>query len=95
MFFSAFILVSVDGEHHRLEKGVDFRHGHKTTQVGNMPGFGLKEEEEVSIFLGSFIVREEPLLEIGSILEMTCNFVLLGRPISNSQSCISSRTYLL
>ena len=63
--------------------------------MSNVPRFGLEEKEEVSIFLGSFIIRKESLLEIRGILEMTCNFILLGPPISDFQSRTPLPTYLL
>lgn len=77
MLFTTFVLVTVDGEHDRLEEGVDFRHGNETTQVGDMTRFGLEKEEQIAIFLSFLVVGEETLLGINSFVEVICNFILL------------------
>lgn len=62
MLLSTFILVSVNGEHDSLQQCVNLGHRNKSTKVRNMPGFGLKEEEQVSVFLRLLVIREEALL---------------------------------
>jgi len=80
VFLATFVLVSVDCEHDGLEKGVDFRHGHKTAQVGNVSGFGLEEEEQIAVFLRLFVVGEEALLQLQAFGKVVGDFVLLCRP---------------
>lgn len=62
MFLTTFVLISVDGKHDSLEKRVDFGHCDQTTEVCDMSGLGLEEEEKITIFLRLFVVREEALL---------------------------------
>jgi hypothetical protein len=38
MFFTTFVLVSVDGEHDGLQQGVNLCHGDQATQMCNVPG---------------------------------------------------------
>lgn len=42
-----------------------------------MTRLGLEQEEQVAIFLSLFVIGEEALLEIESVLEMICDFILL------------------
>jgi hypothetical protein len=50
--------------------------------MGDMPGLGLQEEEEVSIFLRFLVVGEKPFLEVGGIFEVIRHFVLLPRALT-------------
>ena len=77
MLFTTFVLVPVDREHDRLEQRINLRHGDQTAEVRNMPGLGLKQEQEVAVFLRLLIVGKEALLQVRGIFEMGCNFVLL------------------
>jgi hypothetical protein len=45
--------------------------------MGDVAGFRLQKEQEISVFLRLVIVWKEPFLEIGGIFEMTRNFILL------------------
>ena len=42
-----------------------------------MTRLGLEQEEQVAIFLSLFVIGEEALLEIESVLEMVGYFILL------------------
>lgn len=77
MLFAALILVAVDGEHDRLEEGIDLGHGDQATEMRNVSRLGLEEEEQIPVFLRLLVVREEALLQIGRILEMARDFILL------------------
>lgn len=68
MLFATLVLVSVDGEHDGLQKGIDFGHRDKSAKVSNMTGFGLEKEEQVSIFLSLIIVRKETFLRIRGVI---------------------------
>lgn len=43
----------------------------------NMSRLGLEQEQQIAVLLCLFIVGEEAFLELGSVVEMVCNFVLL------------------
>lgn len=77
MFFSTFVLISVDRKHDRLEQRINLRHGDQTAEVRNMSRLGLKQKQEVAIFLRLLIVGKEAFLQVRCILEMGCHFVLL------------------
>lgn len=77
MLFAAFVLIAVDGEHDGLQKRVDFSHGDKSAEMGNVPRLRLEQEQKIAVFLCLFIVGEEAFLQFGSLVEMTGNFVLL------------------
>lgn len=77
MLFSGFVLVSVNGEHDGLEQRVNLGHGDETAKMGNVTRLGLKEEQEVSIFLGFVVIGKEALLHVGGIFEMAGDFILL------------------
>lgn len=47
--------------------------------MSDVPGLRLKQEKQIAIFLCLLIVGKEAFLKIGSIFEMTGNFVLLER----------------
>jgi hypothetical protein len=47
--------------------------------MGDMTRLGLQEEQEVAIFLGSFVIGKESFLWIGGIIEVACDFVLLQK----------------
>jgi hypothetical protein len=76
MLFATLVLVSVDGEHDRLEQRIDLGHGHQTAEVRNVSRLRLQEEHEVAVFLGLVVVREGALLHISGIFEMARDFVL-------------------
>lgn len=80
MLFSTFVLVSVDREHDRLEKRIDFGHGHQSAQVCDVTGLRLEEKQQVSVLLSLLIIRKETLLQFGRIIEVAGNFVLLFGP---------------
>lgn len=82
MLLTALILVSVDGEHDRLEKRVDLGHGDEAGQVGDVSRLRLEEEQEVAVFLSLVVVGEHALLEVGRILEMARDFILLVACVS-------------
>ena len=77
VFLTTLVLVSIDGKHDCLEKRVDLSHRDKSAQVGNVSRLRLEEEQEVSVFLSPVIIRKHAFLEVGSILEVARNFVLL------------------
>lgn len=83
MFFAAFILVTIDGEHDGLEQRVDFSHGDQAAEVGNMSRLGLEQKEQIAVFLGLFIIREETFLQFCSFLEMARYFILLRVGLAN------------
>ncbi len=78
MFFSALILVTVNGEHDCLQQRIDFGHGNKSTEVGNMSRLGLQEKQEISVFLCLVVVGKEAFLHVSCIFEVAGNFVLLA-----------------
>lgn len=47
MFFSTLVLVAIEGKHYCLEKGVDFRQADESTEIGDMAGLRLEEEEKI------------------------------------------------
>lgn len=51
MLLSALVLVSVQGEHHRLKVGINLGKGNETTEGGDVSWLGLEEEEEVGVLL--------------------------------------------
>jgi hypothetical protein len=67
MFFATLILVSVDGEHDRLQERVDLGHGNKSAEMGDMTRLRLEQEEQVAIFLRLIVVWEYSFLHLGSI----------------------------
>jgi hypothetical protein len=77
MLFAAFVLISVDGKHDRLQQRVDLRHRDQPTQVGDVPGLGLQKKQEVAVFLRLVVVGKDTLLHLESILEMARDFILL------------------
>ena len=77
MLFAALVLISVDREHDCLQQRIDLRHRNQSAEVGDMPGFGLQEEEEVAVFLCLVVVRERAFLHLRRIFQMTSDFVLL------------------
>lgn len=78
MLFATLVLVSVNGEHNRLEEGVDLGHGDESTQMGDVSGLRLQEKQEIAVLLCLIIVRENAvLLGLGGILETARDFVLL------------------
>jgi hypothetical protein len=76
MFFSAFVLVTIQSEHDGLKESVDFSEANKAAKGGNMARFGLEEEKKIGVLLKSAFIRE---LAFGRIhfLEMLLNFTLL------------------
>lgn len=44
-----------------------------------MAGFGLQEEEKISIFLRLVVVGEEAFLHVGRIFKMAGDLILLGK----------------
>ena len=94
MLFTTLILISVDGEHNGLKKCIDFGHIHQATEMRNVPRLGLEQEEEVTIFLCLFIVREETLLDIGGLIQMVGHFVLLSA-VSQVPNVEVDQPYLL
>lgn len=87
MLFATLVLVSVDGEHDGLEEGINFGHGDQSAEVGDMAGFGLQEEEQIAVLLGSFVVWEEPFLRVCGVIEVAGDFILLrGEGSANSVS---------
>lgn len=45
--------------------------------MSDMTGLGLKEEQEVAVFLRLLIVGKETFLKVGGIFEVIGNFILL------------------
>jgi len=60
-----------------LQKGVNFGHRDKSTEMRNVPWLGLKQEKQVSVFLCLVVVGKHAFLHLGSIFEMARDFVLL------------------
>jgi hypothetical protein len=77
VLFTAFVLVSVDGEHDGLQQRINLGHGNQTTEVGNMPRLGLQQEQQVAVLLRLVVVGENAFLHLGGIFKMACDFVLL------------------
>lgn len=59
-----------------------------------MAGFGLQQKEQITVLLGTFIIREETLLRVGSIIKMAGDFVLLLRR-SFVSHCLSLHPFSL
>lgn len=51
MFFSVFILVTIEGEHDDLEQTIDLLHRDHSGEVSNVFRGGLKEEEHLPVQL--------------------------------------------
>lgn len=64
VFFTTLVLVPVDREHDGLEEGINFGHGNQSAKVGNMPGLGLKEEQQISVLLSLVIIGKITLLHL-------------------------------
>lgn len=47
MLLATLVLVAIESEHYSLEKSVNFRQADESTEVGDMTGFGLKEEKKI------------------------------------------------
>lgn len=62
MLFSALILIAVNRKHDCLKQGINLSHGDQTTKMCDVPRLGLKEEQQVAVFLCLFIVGKESLL---------------------------------
>jgi hypothetical protein len=76
MLFSAFILVSIEGEHDGLKEGIDFGQADKTTECCDMARLRLEEEEEVGVLLEFALVWEVTFGRV-YLLEMLLDFSLL------------------
>lgn len=50
--------------------------------MGNVAGLRLQQEQKVAVFLGFLIVGEETFLGVGRIVEVACDFILLGVGVS-------------
>lgn len=77
VLFATLILIPVNREHDCLQQRIYLRHRDKATQMGDMPGLGLEQEKQVSVFLGFVVIGEDTLLHFGGVFEMTRNFILL------------------
>lgn len=77
VFFSAFILVPIYGEHDGLQEVINLSHVDQPAEVCDMSRFGLKEEEKVAVFLRLVIVGECAMYNVRRLLEMTGKLVLL------------------
>ena len=77
MLLPAFILVTVDGEHDGLQERIDLGQSDKSTEMRNVPRFCLEEEKQIAVFLSLLVIREEAFLDLGSVVEMARNLVLL------------------
>ncbi len=82
MFFTTLVLISVYCEHDSLEQSIDLSHCDEPAEMCDMARLGLEEEEEVPVFLCFLVIRKETFLDLCSIFQMACNFVLL-LPVSN------------
>jgi len=76
VLFSTFVLVTVEGEHDRLEEGVNFGQANETTERGDVARLGLEEEEEVGVLLKFALIWEMTFGRI-HLLEVLLNFTLL------------------
>lgn len=65
MFFTRFVLVSVEGEHDSLEEGVNLGEGDEATEGGDMAWLCLEEEEEISVRLQLAIIGEQAVGGVG------------------------------
>ena len=99
MLLSAFVLIPIDCEHDSLQQGIDLGHGDEAAKMCNVPRLGLKEEEEVTVFLRFLIVWESTLFDVCSIVQVACKFVLLESSsvgdLYIQWSGVPARTYLL
>ena len=77
MLFTAFVLISVNGEHDSLKQGVDLRHRDKPAKVSDVTRLGLQEEEEVPVFLCLLVIGKEALLKLCGVVEVAGDLVLL------------------
>lgn len=77
VFFSTLVLVPIYCKHHSLQQSIDFCHCDKAAKMCYVSRLGLKEKQEISIFLRFIIVGKEAFLNLSSVFEMTRNFVLL------------------
>jgi hypothetical protein len=60
--------------------------------MGNMTGLRLQQEQEIAVFLGSIIVREETFLRVGGVIEMAGDFILLrGMSVTRSRRWYSQK----
>lgn len=64
--------------------------------MGDVSWFRLQQEKEVAVFLRFVVVWEKPLLQIGGIFKVICDFVLLPIITISLANCHGYlRTYLL
>ena len=56
VLFSTIVLISVDGEHDRLQELIDFGHGDEAAEMRNMPGLGLEQKQKVAVLLRPLVV---------------------------------------
>jgi hypothetical protein len=77
VFFTTFVLISVDGKHDCLEQGVNLGHGNQSAKMSNMSRLRLQKKEKVSVFLRLIVVWETTLLHFKSIFKMAGDFILL------------------
>lgn len=76
MLLAGFILVTIKREHDRLQQGINLCQRDQSAEGGNVAGFGLKEEEEVSIRLELAIIWEQAV-GLVCFLEMFRDLALL------------------
>jgi hypothetical protein len=86
MLLTTFVLISIDREHHGLQKRIDFGHCNQTAEVSDMSRLRLEQEEQIPVFLCLLVIREETLLYICSIVKMICNLILLQ---PNPLTCVA------
>jgi hypothetical protein len=97
MLFSTFILITINGKHDGLQKGINLRHGDQSTQMRNMSWLALQQKQQIPILLGLFIIWKRSLLNLSRLIKMTSNFFslhLISKANFNSNVLTSSKAIL-
>lgn len=77
MLLPTLVLISVQGEHHRLEEGIDLGERDEATEGGDVSWLRLKKEEEVGVLLELAFVGVLALCGV-DFFEMSFDFALLA-----------------
>lgn len=62
MLLATLVLITINGEHDSLKKGIDLCHCHKSAEVCDVSGLRLEEKQQISVFLRFLVIREETFL---------------------------------
>jgi len=94
MLFATLVLVAVNGEHDGLQQCVDLGHGHQAAEMGDMARLGLEQEQQVAVLLRLLVVGKEALLQLGSVVKMACDLVLLHAQLARVRRTHAVHSYL-